>query len=246
MTLDVPPVIGHRGARAHAPENTLASLRVAAELGVAWVEVDVMLTSDGVPILMHDDTLDRTTSGRGNVADQDFAAIRRLDAGSWFGPAFAGEPVPTLEEALDLVLRLRLGINLEIKPTPGREATTAETALRVARARWPADRPPPLVSSFQLACLETALIQAPDWPRGYLMKRGSGPWAAVADRLGAATLNLNQRFLTRRGIERLRASGRPVLAYTVNDPARARTLFDWGVAAVFSDVPEAILAIRSK
>src|SRR5919107_420246 len=86
-----PRTIGHRGARGYAPENTLAGIRTAAEQGVCWVEVDVKLTRDGVPILMHDDTVDRTTDGRGNVASMDFADLRKLDAGKPFGPQFAGE-----------------------------------------------------------------------------------------------------------------------------------------------------------
>lgn len=240
--LSIPPVIGHRGAKAHAPENTLAGLRTAAAQGAPWVEVDVMLSRDGVPILMHDDTLNRTTSGRGPVDRADLADIRALDAGAWFAPAFAGERVPTLEEALDCALDLGLGLNLEIKPTPGRAVETAEVALDVARRRWPADRPPPLVSSFELSCLETATRLAPDWPRGYLIWKPPPDWAALADHIGAATLNVDQNRLTRATVETFRSAGRPVLAYTVNSPARARELFAWGVAAVFTDTPATILA----
>ena len=98
------PVIGHRGAAKRAPENTLAGLRRAHELGAAWVEFDVMLSGDGVPILIHDETLERTTDGHGAVPDHGLAAIRELDAGAWFAPAYAGERVPTLEEAIDLLL----------------------------------------------------------------------------------------------------------------------------------------------
>src|SRR4051794_34519268 len=105
----LPKVIGHRGAKAYAPENTLAGIRTAAQQGARWVEVDVKLTRDGVPILMHDDTVDRTTNGKGAAATLDFAELRRLDAGAWFGPAFAGERIPTLEEALALVFDLDLG-----------------------------------------------------------------------------------------------------------------------------------------
>ena len=98
------PVIGHRGAAARAPENTLAGLRRARELGAAWVEFDVMLTADRVPVLIHDETLERTTTGRGEVARHTAAEIRALDAGGWFAPEFAGERVPTLAEAVALLL----------------------------------------------------------------------------------------------------------------------------------------------
>jgi glycerophosphoryl diester phosphodiesterase len=238
-----PRTIGHRGARGYAPENTLAGIRTAAEQGVCWVEVDVKLTRDGVPILMHDDTVDRTTDGRGAVAAMDFADLRRLDAGKPFGPQFAGEPIPTLEETLKLVLELGLGINLEIKPCPGREEETARVTLDTARALWPADLPPPLISSFELPSLEIALAHTPDWPRGYLIDRRPADWAAIADRLQATTLNVNARREDARSIAAYLATGRPVLTYTVNDPAQARRLINLGVSAVFTDYPRDVLAV---
>ena len=138
--LSLPPVIGHRGAAGAAPENTLASIRKARELGATWIEFDVKLTKDGHPILFHDDCLERTTDGRGAVAATTLAEIRRLDAGGWFGPAFRGEPVPTLEQALALCVELRLGINVEIKPCAGREAETAQVTVATLLDVWPRDR----------------------------------------------------------------------------------------------------------
>ena len=120
-----------------------------------------MLTRDGIPVIIHDDTLERTTSGRGAVADSDLADLRRLDAGSWFDPRFAGETVPTLAELLALVAALGLGLNLEIKPSAGRNAETAAAALAVlGAARPPRDRL--LLSSFEPECLEVAQRLAPD------------------------------------------------------------------------------------
>ncbi|PWC54196.1 glycerophosphoryl diester phosphodiesterase [Azospirillum sp. TSO22-1] len=236
MLSTLPRLIGHRGAKESAPENTLASIREAARQGAVWVEIDVALTRDGVPVVIHDDTLERTTSGRGALAAIDWAELRALDAGSWFGAPFAGEPVPHFEALLDLVLDLDLGLNAEIKPTPGRSLETAETAINTLKRRWPADRPL-LVSSFQVDCLELARTLAPEIPRGYLMDRPPADWAAIADRIGAATLNVNQKRQTAVTVAAYRASGRPVLAYTVNDAVRAKALFDWGVAAVFTDAP---------
>ncbi len=241
MLSTLPRLIGHRGAKESAPENTLASLREAARQGARWVELDVMLTGDGVPVLIHDDTLDRTTDGRGPVAGLTLAELRRLDAGAWFSPRFAGERVPTLEEALALLLDLGLGLNLEIKPFPGREVPTAEAALAVLRRHWPAGRPL-LVSSFEVPCLEVARAAAPDIPRGYLLWDPPADWAAVADRLEAATLNVHQDRQTAASVAAYRATGRPVLAYTVNDAGRARELFGWGVAAVFTDAPGRLAA----
>ncbi len=240
MTLSLPRVIGHRGAAAHAPENTLAGLRKAAELGCTMVEFDVKLTRNRVPILFHDDTLDRTTNGQGAVMNADFAAIRTLDAGRQFSPDFAGERIPTLEEALKLAIELGLAVNIEIKPCPGREAETAQVALAQAQTIWPADRPPPLVSSFAVEALLVAKEMAPSWPRGYLIWDRLPTWQAIADTVEASTLNVAAEKETAETIAAYRATGRPVLAYTVNDPAEAARLFATGVTSVFSDAPDRI------
>lgn len=241
MLSTLPRLIGHRGAKESAPENTLASLREAARQGAAWVEVDVMLTRDRVPVLIHDDTLERTTNGAGPVPDLTLAELKALDAGSWFDTRFAGETVPTLEEALGVIRKLGLGLNLEIKPYPGQEVPTAEAALDLLTRLWP-DGLPLLVSSFEVPCLEVARDRAPEIPRGYLLWDPPADWAAIADRIGAATLNVHQDRQTAESVAAYRATGRPVLAYTVNDAARARTLFGWGVAGVFTDAPGRLAA----
>lgn len=241
--LPPPRVIGHRGAASHAPENTLAGIRKAAALGVRMIEVDAKLTADNVPILMHDDALNRTTSGSGPVRQASLTTIRTLDAGAWFGSGFAGEPVPTLAEALDLCLSLGLAMNIEIKPCKGRERETAEASLVVAREIWPSDRPPPLVSSFAPDAVAVALDVAPDWPRSLLFDRMPKDLQAAIEMLKPATLNTSHKRLSARIVTRLKATGLPLLAYTVNDPSRAEALFAMGVDGVFSDVPDAILAI---
>jgi glycerophosphoryl diester phosphodiesterase len=244
---DLPPLIGHRGAAAVAPENTLASLRKAAELGARWVEFDVKLTRDGHPILAHDDRLERTTDGRGRFADLTLAEVQRLDAGSWFAPAFAGERVPTLEEALALCRELGLGLNLEIKPCRGREVETARVAVATLRAHWPADRPVPLISSFAPACLAIAREQAPEVPRGWLAGRLPRRWRELLEAAGCSTLNLDHRWLGARQRAAVVAAGVPLLLYTVNDPQTARAQLGSGVAAVFTDrVGELLAALADR
>ena len=125
--LKIPSVIGHRGAAAFAPENTLESIRTAAEIGAKWVELDVKLTKDSIPIIFHDDTLERTTSGYGPVAEASWNDIKELEAGMWFSEGFTNVSVPTLEDALEEILKLKLGVNLEIKPCPGHEVETARS-----------------------------------------------------------------------------------------------------------------------
>ncbi|MCW2235617.1 glycerophosphoryl diester phosphodiesterase [Azospirillum canadense] len=245
MLSTLPRLIGHRGAKESAPENTLASLREAARQGARWVEVDVMLTRDRQPVLIHDDTLNRTTSGFGPVPDLTLAELKQLDAGSWFNPRFASETVPTLEEALALILDLGLGLNLEIKPYPGQDVPTAQVAIDTLKRLWPADRPL-LLSSFEVPCLEVARDLAPDIPRGYLLWDPPADWVAIADRVGAATLNVHQDRQTPESVAAYRATGRPVLAYTVNAPQRAQTLFGWGITAVFTDAPGRLAAALGK
>ncbi|HSK40215.1 MAG TPA: glycerophosphoryl diester phosphodiesterase [Arenibaculum sp.] len=237
--LSLPPVIGHRGARNHAPENTLAGIREAHRQGARWVEVDVKLTRDGHPVLMHDATLERTTNGRGPVRERDLDEILRLDAGAWFSPGFAGERVPMLEQALALCAELGLGINLEIKPCPGRAAETARVAIERAGPLW-AGRPV-LVSSFEHECLEEVLRRAPDWPTGFLFEGRPGDWRETARRLGVATLNV-EGASDRHAIREYVDFGLPVLTWTVNDVARARELLAFGVASVITDEPGTMLS----
>lgn len=237
--IDIPRIIAHRGSPKAAPENTLASFRQAAREGAAWVEFDVALTADGRPVVFHDDALDRTTDGAGLLSDTPFDIVRNLDAGSWFSRAFAGELVPTLEEALEVFAELNLGFNMEIKPAAGREQETAETALATARACW--SGPMPLITSFSRVAVATAKEVQPGWPRGLLFDHVAEDWQEACDKLEAVSVGANHRGLSSELVAAIHASGRRAMAYTVNDEARASLLFGWGVDAVFSDIPGVLL-----
>lgn len=243
-SVPLPAVIGHRGAAARAPENTLAGLRRAKELGCAWVEFDVRLTADGAPVLCHDARLDRMTDGVGPVAAQTLAAVRQLDAGSRFAPAFAGERVPTLDDALSLAAELDLGANIEIKAERGREYATA-AAVAAAIGRLGGTAPALLASSFLPDALTALRAVAPRIPRGVLFRIVPRDWAHVAARCGCVMIGADHRRLRPHRVAEIRAAGYRLAAYTVNDPARARLLFAWGVASVFSDAPDIILKGRA-
>ena len=238
----LPPVIGHRGAAACAPENTLAGLRKASELGCLWVEFDVRLTADGHLVLLHDDELARTTDGHGSAGASLFAALRRYDAGAWFGRCFEGELVPTLAEAVALLGELGIGANVELKAVRGREAETGAAAAATLCRLWPSQLAAPLISSFQQGALAAARAGAPGIARGILFRAVPKNWRAAAESLDCAAIHADHRRLHPAIVGEVRELGYPVLAYTVNDLARAHTLFGWGVTSVFSDVPHILAA----
>jgi len=226
-----------------APENTLASFRRAAADGATWVEFDAALTADNRVVIFHDDDLDRTSDGSGPLAGTLFETVNALDAGSWFSPAFKGEMIPTLEEALDLFASLNLGFNMELKTDPGRDVDLAEAALPILADAWPADRPVPLITSFSRQAVAAAKDLAPQLPRGFLFDSRPEDWAEIAKSLELSTLNANQRHLTREQVMEMRGAGYAVMAYTVNETARAETLFSWGVDAIFTDIPGEMLRV---
>jgi glycerophosphoryl diester phosphodiesterase len=239
--LDLPAVIGHRGAAGAAPENTLAGIRKAREFGARWIEFDVKLTKDSHAILFHDDCLERTTDGRGAVAATTLADFTRLDAGGWFGPAFRGEPVPTFEQALALSAELGLGINVEIKPCAGREVETARVAVATLLELWPRDMPAPLVSSFAPACLRVAREIAPGLPRGYLAGSLPRRWRELMAEYDCTAMHLNYRRSVAWQRAAILAAGVPVVLYTINDGWRARQYLEAGVTAVITDHVDRVL-----
>ncbi|WP_291991572.1 glycerophosphodiester phosphodiesterase [Candidatus Accumulibacter sp. ACC003] len=230
----LPRVFAHRCGGALAPENTLAGLRIAARLGVRAVEFDVMLSADGSPWLIHDETLERTSNGVGAVCETRDACLRALDAGAYRHAAFTGEPLPSLEAAARLCRQLRLMVNVEIKPAAGFEATTGAVVARCVRELW-AGVELPLLSSFSEVALAAAREAAPELPLGSLFERPPADWLARVNRVAALSLHCAAASLDDEVLRSARANGIPVLCYTVNEPQAAAALFARGVMAVFSD-----------
>lgn len=229
-----PRIIAHRCGGALAPENTLAGLRLAVRLGCRGAEFDAMLAADGVPVLIHDETLQRTTSGRGPVAAKSSAQLAQLDAGGRHHPAFAVEPVPTLDAALRLCAALGLWANVEIKPSAGQEAVTGRAVARLAAAAAGKI----LLSSFSRDALSAAAAEAPQLPRAVLVEEIPADWRARMEASGALALHVSARALQVEAAHAVRGAGFPLACYTVNRREDAERLFALGVSAVFTDRPD--------
>jgi glycerophosphoryl diester phosphodiesterase len=232
--VDYPRIIAHRCGGALAPENTLAGLRLAARLGCRGVEFDAMLAADGVPVVIHDETLERTTTGRGRVAGVDSARFVRLDAGGRHHPAFAGEPAPTLDEALRLCAKLGLWANVEIKPSAGQEVETGRSVARHAAAAAGNI----LLSSFSTAALCAAAAEAAQLPHALLVEAIPDDWRARMAESGAFALHCSARTMSAEVLQTARDAGIPLACYTVNRREEAERLFALGITALFTDRPD--------
>ena len=230
-----PRIVAHRGGGLLAPENTLAGIRLARNRGFVAVEFDVKLTADGIPVLMHDDTLERTTDGSGAVAQASYKEIARLDAGGWFGNEFSGEPVPSFAAASVLCREAGVWANIEIKPSPGRERETGEAVARLAKLLWTGSQPLPLLSSFSALALEAAAVESPELPRALLVVEVPVNWQAHMQRLQCVSLHASHRYLNAELVKAVHDAGYGVLTYTVNDSELALNLLDRGVDALVTD-----------
>lgn len=240
MKIKTPFVIGHRGAAGHAPENTIAGFKKAASLGVQWVEFDVRLTRDGVPIVFHDESLERTTDGRGKVSAQDWEEIQNLDAGKWFANEFSGEPIPTLEQALKAINELNLGANVEMKASPGREVETGHAVVSLLKKHWPRSMPSLLISSFNRDCLAAAKEEASEFSYAFIVGKVPPDWSQVLVQLECEGLHCKFDKLNETTAQEVLKQGYSLRCYTVNINEQAQKLADWGVQSIFTDYPDRI------
>ena len=225
--------IGHRGARGHAPENTLLSIDTGIRLGADMIEFDVQRCEDQL-VVIHDPRLERTTTGQGRVEDVRFEYLRSLDAGQ-------GQQVPTLQEVLDLV-EARVSLNIEVKSAGG-TATRIATVLREALAEgWSPSQF--LVSSFHLPELYEFKQAAPEIPVAALVCGVPLDWAGCAVELGAQALNISAEFADTRLLHDAHSRGLKVYVYTVNHPDDMQRLRAAGFDGVFSDYPDRVISIR--
>lgn len=236
--------IAHRGAGRDAPENTLAAFRRGAQAGFRAFECDVQLSRDGLPFLLHDDSLERTSDGQGLACAQDWAALSQLDAGRWHSDAHAGEPLASLAALAHLAAAHGLRINLELKPAPGQAARVGAGVRDWLHRHWRAA--PPLLSSFDPLALQAA--QGP-YPLALLLTQWRADAVALAQQLGCRALVCQHASLDAAGIAALHGAGLRALAYTVNSADEALRLQDAGVDGLITDrldLPEALARRRTR
>lgn len=233
-----PAVVGHRGAMGTSPENTLGSFARAAKLGADWIELDVQLSRDGVPVVIHDDTLARTTSGRGPVRSRTRAQLAQLDAGSWFGDAWAGERVPTLEQALVWADGAGVGVEIELKncpvDTPGIDVAVVDLLTSLGML----DRA--MVIGFDHALVRQIKLLSRRILTGILYVCRPVDELEMARRAKADVLLPHWSFVTEASVAAAHGAGLAVAPWTTSDRAIVRGLLEAGVDAITTDHPDVV------
>jgi glycerophosphoryl diester phosphodiesterase len=240
MAWPYPRRAAHRGAGKFAPENTLAAMRAGYAYGYRMVEFDVKLSADGVPFLLHDETLDRTTDACGRADALSWTELSRLDAGSWHSPQYAGEMLPMLSAIAHWALAHDVACNIEIKPMPGRERETGAAVALDALSLWRGSEIAPLLSSFSEEALAAAREAAPELSRALLLDRIPPDWEARLSHLGCVAIDADFRVLDAGLVGAAKRAGFNVLTYTANDPNIVEALSTWGVDTVITDAVDRV------
>jgi glycerophosphoryl diester phosphodiesterase len=236
-----PKILAHRGGGTLAPENTMAGVRCGMAHGFRAIEFDVMLSRDLIPVVMHDPYLGRTVAGSGNVFDYGWLELARMDAGSWFGRQFAGEPVPVFIPFAKFCKAHGVWMNVELKPAPGFDVETGGIVAYIVSELFGEELDAgdlarvPLLSSFSVEALAAAREVAPAIPRALLVKELAPGWEGQARALGVQAIHVNHKTLTQAQAQAVKQAGYGLFCYTVNDPGRARELLGWGVDALCTD-----------
>jgi glycerophosphoryl diester phosphodiesterase len=230
-----PRWIAHRGAGTLAPENTLAAFKLGASHGYRMFECDVKLSADGVPFLLHDRTLNRTTSDKGLAGKKNWSTLSQVDAGSWHSRSYAGEPLPTMANIAQFCLKNGYFLNIEIKPTPGQEAETGKIVAEHAASLWKDSEFPPLLTSFRPESLEAAQTTAPHIPRGLLFDTPLKGWIETALMLDCSAIVCNHALWDKSSVTQAKSAGFRCLSYTVNDEWAAQRLLNLGTDGIITD-----------
>lgn len=233
MMWPYPRIVAHRGGGRLAPENTLGAIRLGASMGFKGVEFDVMLAGDGTPVVIHDETVDRTTNGRGEVSKMAYAELSSFKTEN-------EEKIPTYSDTVRLCRELGLWANVEIKPAKGHERATGESVARQTRELWRGAPLAPVLSSFSVEALEAAREAVPELSRGFLTKKIPADWHETMRRLGCVALHCNYQALNGKLAADIHEAGYAILLWTVNDPSEARRLLAIGANCLVTDALDLI------
>ena len=230
-----PRWVAHRGAGKLAPENTLAAFNLGASHGYRMFECDVKLSSDGVPFLLHDDTLERTSNGTGVAGLKTWQTLQKLDAGSWHSAQYKGEPLPSLDTIAAYCISNGFDLNIEIKPTTGTDQKTGEVVAQHAARLWQNASRKPLLTSFKPETLQAALDAAPDLPRGLLLHELWVGWLETGLMLSCQAIICNHKLWDTSSVTQAKSAGFKLLSYTVNDKAEVARLLALGTDGIITD-----------
>jgi len=229
--------IAHRGCAKLAPENTLAAMNLTQKLGVDWVEIDANLMADGSVVIFHDDTLDRLTDHSGDLKSLNYSDVANVDIGSHFSKAFKDERILTLETMLDVLAKLEMGLNLEIKRYDHfAPADIVNPTIAAIEQCWN-NFDHLIISSFDHEILKLIYQAKPDWQLGQLWEALPDDWQARVDAIEAVSVHLDHTLLTPPKSRAVKEAGLDLYVYTVNDVNEATRLFDMGVDGIFTDDP---------
>jgi glycerophosphoryl diester phosphodiesterase len=237
--------MAHRGGAAEFPENTLAAFRQSLALGIRWFELDVQMTADGALVVIHDETVDRTTNGTGAVAELLFEDLRALDAGSWFGPQFAGEQVPTLREVLDLCVNEGAGVLVELK-SPHLYSGIEGSVVSLLAEFWVQGASNLWCISFDHDAIRRLRALDPAVPLGYLFIPGSESFVALDDTVEAFCPFYQDALAHPEQVATAHDMGKVVFTWTANDAGEMRRLAEVGVDGIMSDKPTLLLSTLGK
>jgi len=239
------PIIAHRGLSSLAPENTLAALKLAAEQGVQWVEIDAIACGDGSIVMWHDNSVDRCSDGTGAMNEHSAQSVAKLDCGSWFSNAFKGEPVASIEQAIILIQSLGLGLNLEIKLYENSAEQVTAPVLKLLAEHWQ-DFDKLIISSFDHAALTYCHQNAPQIQLGVLYDKIPDHWESDLQSVDAVSCHCNYKHLTQAQTSAIKAKNYQLYCYTANDPKSVEDHWEWGVDAIITDYPQRYLSERQR
>lgn len=234
-------ITAHRGGSSLAPENTLAAFNKAAELGCEWIEIDVQLSLDKVPVVIHDQSVERCTNGSGVVSTMTLESLKSLDAGLWFGKEFQDERIPTLEETLTLAKNKSLKVNIEIKLYPEDNVVLLCDKIKKVIIDLDVESSQILFSSFDTNALKYMQNHQPEVRRGLLLETIPANALSLLAEIDAYSLHCNYVFLQEQQARWIKKNGYQLYCYTPNSPKQVSLHWGWGVDMMITDVPQAYI-----